>query len=298
MATPNPSRAGLPSRPLASRPKLGRGLLALALLLSAVSAGWWLGQQQLRGRTDPKQALLSREASQLRQRLDRQEASDADKQRLLELLVALDRHEEAIALLEPMADREPDRWALRLMLAELRRDRGDQNGAERELRMILSRKSDQVEALQLMTLLELEQGRGAAAEARVKAALTAARKPPVKPDALGLGLLLAELQQKRELKAAAEATYTQSASDFPQDQRPLLGLALLRHDLGNIKGAQEALAQARLRSPDPSKPDPRLDKLAANWGLAPLRGPSAATLPGQAPPQAPDGAAPTGRPAP
>ena len=44
------------------------------------------------------------------------------QQRLLELLVGLERRNEAISLLEPMADREPDRWALRLMLAELRRD--------------------------------------------------------------------------------------------------------------------------------------------------------------------------------
>jgi hypothetical protein len=119
--------------------------------------------------------------------------------------------------------------------------------------------------------------RSSEAEARVKAAYAMATKPEVRPEALGIGLLLAELQLKRNQSATAAATYLQLANQFPQDQRPLLGLALMRHDQGDAKGAQEALAQARLRSTNPDKPDPRLDKLAASWGLEPLRSPAGAT---------------------
>jgi tetratricopeptide (TPR) repeat protein len=261
-------------------------LIALAVGLVALGGGWWLGQRQsaTQPSADPKRTLLTKEATRLRLRLDADEASAADRQRLLELLVALDRKAEAITLLEPMADREPERWSLRLMLAELRRDQGDRSGAERELRQILNLRPTQVEALQLLSLLSLEQGRGAAAEARVKAAYAKATKPEVRPEALGIGLLLAELQLKRNQASTAAATYLQLAGLFPQDQRPLLGLALLRHDQGDAKGAQEALAQARLRTDDPDKPDPRLDKLAASWGLEPLRSPSASpkTPPAQA----------------
>jgi tetratricopeptide (TPR) repeat protein len=261
-------------------PKRRTGLLwilvAVALTLSALAGGWWVGRRQARlaVREDPKRVLLSKEAARLRLRLDRQEASEADQQRLLELLVALDRKAEAITLLEPMADREPERWSLRLMLAELRRDQNDRSGAERELRQILSRQPTQVEALQLMALLKLEQGRSSEAEAQVKAAFSATTGAEVKPEGLGVGLLLAELQQKRGQPAQAEATYRQLVTAFPLDQRPLLALALLRNGQGNRKGAMDALAQARLRSPDPGKPDPRLDKLAASWGLAALRAPS------------------------
>lgn len=263
-----------------SRPGIWSVTIAIALLLLSLGAGWWLGHR--RGSTagdDPRQAVLARQADQLRLRLDRQEASDSDKQRLLELLVGLDRKEEAILVLEPMADQEPDRWSLRLMLAELRRDRNDRAGAERELRLILNRKPDQVEALQLMTLIKLEQGRGSQAETQVKAAYMAAAKAPVQPEAMALGLLLAELQQRRQQLREAETTYQGLAAEFPNDQRPLLGLALLRHDQGNIKGAQEALANARLRSLEPDKPDPRLDRLAASWGLGPLRAPSSRSSP-------------------
>ena len=56
----------------------------------------------------------------------------------------------------------------------------------------------------------------------------------------------------------------------------LVGLALLRSQQGDRNGALEALNQARQRLRDPSKGDPRLDRLAASLGLAALRGPGAA----------------------
>lgn len=246
-------------------------LLGLAVVLAAGGGGWWLGSRQRSSPPSPM-AKLEREMINLRQRQARGEATAIDQQRLLELLVALDRQQEAIEMLEPMADREPDRWALRLMLAELRRDRGDRSGAERELRMILSRRRDQIEALQLMTLLMLERGRGSQAETNVRQAFEAAARPPVKPQALALGLLLAELQQKRGQSALAVSTYRRLANDFPQDQRPLLGLALLRHQLGDRSGALAALNEGRQRLVAAGAgSDPRLERLAASWGLAPLR---------------------------
>ena len=279
--------------PRRSRPGLWSGL-AGALVLLAAAGGWWLGQQQAgRHGDDPRTRPLIAEASRLRQRFERQEASAGEQQRLLELLIALNRKDQAIALLEPLADREPERWSLRLLLAELRRDQGDRGGAERELRMILSRKPDQVEALQLMTLLKLEQGHGAAAATQVSKAYQSASQGEVKPEAMGLGLLLAELQQRRGQNVQAQATYTRLASQFPQDQRPLLGLALLHHQLGQSQAAQATLAAARQRSGNPSQADPILDKLAASWGLEPLRAPSPGTTPLK-----PQVQAPTGRPDP
>ena len=62
------------------------------------------------------------------------------------------------------------------------------------------------------------------------------------------------------------------AAGFPTDQRPLLARAMLQQEQDDIKGAQESLALARARKPGPS--DPRLDQVAAAWGLAPLRAPS------------------------
>jgi tetratricopeptide (TPR) repeat protein len=265
MSTPTRSSAG----------PIWTAVGAIALCLLALGAGWWLGRHQGGAAPDDgRRAGLVQEADRLRGKVARGEAQDNERQRFLELLVALNRKGEAIAVLEPLADQAPDRWSLRLMLAELRRDQGDRAGAERELRQILNRQSDQVDALQLLSLLRIEQGQGSAAEAQVKGIYGGLIRPEVKPQALGVGLLLAELQQKRGEAPAAETTYQELAAAFPTDQRPLIGLALLRHSRGNGSGALDALQQARRRSPDPEQPDPRLDALAASWGLEKLRAPS------------------------
>lgn len=274
---------------------LGTVLPALAVVALSVGAGWWLGQRQKLQPppVDPRRASLIREADLLQSRDEALQATPQERQRLLELLVGLERQPEAIALLEKLADREPQQWSLRLMLAELRRDQGDRRGAERELRQILHQRPTQMEALQLMSLVLLEQGKGSEAESLIKAAFTASSKPPPKPDALGQGLLLAEVQQRRQLPAAAEATYRQLLMAFPNDQRPPLGLALLREQEGNLKGALEALDQAR----DRGKPDgpyrATLDRLAADWRLKAYRQPPKA---GATPPQGVPTSQPAGGP--
>ena len=277
----------MPTPTRSSATLLWSGAGAVTLCLVALTGGWWFGRQQASGVwVDSRRAALVHESDLLGQKVIRGDANDSDRQRYLELLVGLDRNSEAIAVLEPMADREPDRWALRLMLAELRRDQGDAAGAERELRQILNRSPSQIDALQLLTLIRLERGEAAAAETQVKGVYGGLIRPEAKPEALGVGLLLAELQQKRDQAPAAEGTYQELALAFPEDQRPLIGLALLRHSRGNNVGALEALQQARRRGPDPGKADPRLDALAASWGLEKLRANQGAS-PGPKPPGGP-----------
>ena len=175
-------------------------------------------------------------------------------------------------MLERLADQQPQKWPLRLLLAELRRDQQDRSGAERELRQLLNLRPDQIEGLQLLALLQLETGRSAQAQKQLEAALSRASKPQLKPQALAIGLLLANVLQKSGRPAQADSVLLKLAADFPTDQRPLLARALLQQEGGNPKGAQQSLAQARSRGPGPS--DPRLDQVAAEWGLAPLRGTS------------------------
>jgi hypothetical protein len=291
----------MPTLPL--RPTLLRVLVpALMVVALSVGAGWWLGQRQV-GRpapVDPRRAALSREAAELRERVKTLSDAPRDRQRLLELLVGLERKAEAIPLLEGWADQEPERWSLRLMLAELRRDQGDRRGAERELRQILHQRPAQMEALQLMSLVLLEQGRGAEAEALVKAATDASGKDPARAGAVERGLLLAEIRQRRGSPAAAEATYQALVVAFPSDRRPALALALLRQQRGNVAGALEALDQARERS-GPDAPDrAALDRLAASWRLKALRQSPLpkAGAPSPAAPPAPGAGAGSGPPAP
>lgn len=260
--------------PLAfARPKLWLGLAMAGLGGACLAGGWWLGQLQSGAAgPSPKQQALERQVASLQQRLDGGDASAAEQQRLLELLIALNRKPEAITLLERLADQHPERPGLRLVLAELRRDQNDRPGAEREVRQLLNQDPNNLEALQLQALLQVETGRGLLAISQLQAALDRASKPQLQPQALGIGLLLANVLQRQGQGGQAEAVLLRLGSAFPKDQRPILAKALLLQERGDHQGAQAALAQAR--SLTPGVEDHRLDAIAAAWGLESLREPS------------------------
>lgn len=239
----------------------------VTVAVAALAAGWWLGAWQ-RGTPDGSERTLDAQVDKLLPLVQRGEASAAEQQRLLELLVALNRKAEATRLLEALADRHPERWSLRLLLAQLRREQDDRSGAERELRQLLALQPDRVEALQLLALLQLETGRGAQALSRVKNAYNRSTKPSLEPRALGLGLLLANLQQRQGSAAQAESTLMRLAADFPEDPRPLLARALLQQEQGNLVGAQTSLAQARELTQ--GSMGEQIDRLATAWGLESL----------------------------
>jgi len=254
------------------RPALLMALGATALVAVSLAGGWWLGQRSGASSNDRSRSALERQANLLQDRLAAGSGSDSDRQQLVQVLLALGDQQQATVLLEQMADQQPEQWQLRLLLAELRRNGNDRAGAEREVRQLLNLKPDRIEALQLMALLQLEQGRGQQATAQLKALLEKASKPVVQPRAIPIGLLLGDLLQRQGQKGEAEALYAKLASDLPRDPRPLLALALLQQERGDTKAAQQSLALARSRQPD--KNDPRLDQVATSWGLSSLRGPS------------------------
>jgi len=265
--------------PLAlSRPKLWIGLALASLGGACLAGGWWLGHLQSGGlATDPKQRALERQLEGLQQRSAQGGASAAEEQRLLELLIALNRKSEALSLSERLADQQPERPALRLVLAELRRDQNDRSGAEREVRQLLNQNPNNIEALQLMALLQVESGRGALAVSQLQAAFDQASKPALRPEApkpvaLDIGLLLANVLQREGQGGQAEALLIRLAAAFPKEQTPILARALLLQERRDAKGAQAALAQAKALKP--GQDDPRLDALAAAWGLESLREPS------------------------
>jgi Flp pilus assembly protein TadD len=270
--------------PLAlSRPKLWIGLAVASLGGACLAGGWWLGHLQSGGQaTDPKQRALERQLEGLQQRSAQGGASAAEEQRLLELLIALNRKDEALSLSERLADQQPERPALRLVLAELRRDQNDRSGAEREVRQLLNQNPNNIEALQLMALLQVESGRGALAVSQLQAAFDQASKPAVqsegpqpeapKSEALDIGLLLANVLQRQGQPGQAEALLIRLAAAFPKDQTPILARALLLQERGNTRGAQAAIAQAKALKP--GQENPRLDAIAAAWGLESLKDPS------------------------
>ncbi|MCT0248619.1 lipopolysaccharide assembly protein LapB [Synechococcus sp. CS-205] len=276
-----PSAAAVSSR---SRPWL-LALGAVALTMASLLTGWWLGQRSPEQKpVDRSRLELEQQAIRLQAEVNRGQASEGQQQRLLQLLLALDDKAEATALLERMADQQPQRWSLRLMLAELRRDQKDPTGAEREVRQLLNLRPELLEALQLMALIQLEQGRGAEAEALLTKAYQQASRKKAKEQTLAIGLLLADLHQRRGQLKAAEGLYRQLSATDPEDPRPLLGQALMRQQQGQTRQALELLDRARRLKPN--QPDPRLDEVAAAWGLEPLRRAKGGKPPKEASPRA------------
>ncbi|WP_254933712.1 lipopolysaccharide assembly protein LapB [Cyanobium sp. WAJ14-Wanaka] len=260
---------------------LGAGcLVGLGLV-----GGWWLGQlQSPPGRASQQQAL-GRQVADLQSQLDRGNASAADQQRLLELLIGLNRQAEATLLAERLADQQPERPGLRLVLAELRRSQNDRAGAEREVRQLLNQDPNNIQALQLMALLQVESGRGVLAISQLQAAFDGASKPQLQPQALDLGLLLANVLERQGQGGQAQALLVKLAAAFPKDPRPQLAMALLLHQRGDNSGAQKALELARQRVP--AKNQAAWNGLATAWGLEGLAagGPGAkAPSPGLNPP--------------
>ena len=98
--------------------------------------------------------------------------------------------------------------------------------------------------MQLLSLLQLESGRGLLAISQLQAALDRASKPQLQPQALEIGLLLANVLQRQGQGGQAEALLVRLASAFPKDQRPILAKALLLQERGDHAAAQAALAQA------------------------------------------------------
>lgn len=242
------------------------------LVLASLIGGWWLGRQGPSTSAEHRsRQVLQQEMLRLRQQQADGQASDVGQRRLLQLLLALEQPAEATQLLEAMADQQPDRWSLRLLLAELRRDQNDRAGAEREVRQLLNLKSDRIEALQLMALLQLEQGRGAQAQTHLTSAYVAATKPQLQPQALPIGLILADLMLQRGQLEQADGLYRSLAASFPGDVRPVLARALLKQQQGNSKLALELIAKARAMKPE--QWDARVDQVAASWGLKPLQRP-------------------------
>lgn len=271
----------MPSVP--SRRALWLGSGVATLVAASVSLGWWLGQMHT-GRPDSgagNRPALERDVTRLLERLERGEASSAEQQRLLELLVGLERGTEAIPVLERLADQDPQRWQLRLLLAELRRDQDDRPGAERELRQLLNARPDQIEALQLMALIQMETGRAAEAQRQLEAALKRASEPSLKPEALPIGLLLAQVHQRTGQMPRADAQLLGLTGLFPKDPRPLLARALLQKERGDLAGAQQTLVRARGAQGEGAVQE-QIDRVAAAWGLEILREPGSGQIPGSA----------------
>ena len=247
-----------------------RRILLLGLSLLAAASFGWLASAWVAPQTSARgsRVVVDKDVEDLLDTLRvNGDLPKPERKQLIERLLALGRLQEAQLVVQPLWDEQPRPVSLALLMADLRRLNGDPDGARADLNQLLQLKPDLPKALELMVLLDWQEGR------QVEAAQALQKRFEAKErgQRLEIGLLLADLQRQQGDPGAAATLYRQLAEEVPGDARSLLALALLRQEEGHAEEVQALLHQAKLRRVGPGKTDPLIDGLAASWGLTAAR---------------------------
>ena len=250
-------------------PSPRRILLLLASMVGAALVGWVAAASM----APETRARSTRQAEDLQvellmQQLQNQEVlSEAERGLLLERLVTLERLQEAEVVLQPWLSGRSTPRELTMFKADLQRRNGQPEAARRSLQHLLRLHPNDLQVLQLLVLLDQEQGR----QRQVTAELTARFKGLEPGQRLEIGLLLADLLRQSGSDQTASRLYGQLATENKTDARPLLALALLRQEQGNSEAVQTLLKQARERQDANGRLHPLIDVVAGQLGLSAAR---------------------------
>jgi len=172
-------------------PSPRRILLLLASMVGAALVGWVAAASM----APETRARSTRQAEDLQVELlmqqlqNQEELSEAERGLLLERLVTLERLQEAEVVLQPWLSGRSTPRELTLFKADLQRRNGQPEAARRSLQHLLRLHPNDLQVLQLLVLLDQEQGR----QHQVTAELTARFKGLEPGQRLEIGLLLADL---------------------------------------------------------------------------------------------------------
>ena len=250
-------------------PSPRRILLLLASVVGAAVIGWIAAASmapETRARAS-RQAEDQQVALLMQQLQDQDELSEAERGLLLERLVTQERLQEAEMVLRAWLTGRSTPRELTLFKAELQRRNGQPEAARRSLQHLLRLHPSDLQVLQLMVLLDQEQGRHLQAIAR----LTARFKGLEPGQRLEVGLLLADLLRQGGSDQAAMKLYGQLAAEDINDARALLALALLRQERGDAEAVLTVLQQARDRRDANGRIDPLIDVVAGQLGFSAAR---------------------------
>ena len=169
--------------------------------------------------------------------------------------------------LEQLALSYPREWRWRLLLAQRKLQRGDRDGAGRELITLQALWPNRPELQNFQLLFEVGTKRQAIALEQTSNRF----KQTPKGQRLSLGLRFADLQRLSGQDNAAIATYRLIAAESPENMQPLLALALLYRDKGQNQLSQKVLLSVRNRLSVNKQNKQVLDQLAVRWQLDSFR---------------------------
>ena len=250
-------------------PSPRRILLLLASIVGAAMVGW-IGAASMAPETRARghrQAEDQQVELLIKQLQDQQDLSQAERVLLLDRLVALERLQEAEVVLQPWLSGRSTPREISLFKAELQRRNGQPEAARRDLQLLLRLHPNDLQALQLLVLLDQEQGR----HRQATADLTTRFKGLEPGQRLEIGLLLADLLRQGGSDQVAIKLYGQLAKENMNDARPLLALALLQQEKGDAEAVHTLLKQARERRDTNGVIHPLIDLVAGKFGLSAAR---------------------------
>ena len=246
-----------------------RILLLLGSMVGAALIGWVAAASMApETRARASRLVEDQQLETLMQHLqDQDQLSEGDRVLLLERLVAQERLLEAELVLQPWLSERSTPRALSLFKAELQRRNGQPEAARRSLQQLIRLHPNDPQVLQLLVLLDQQQGR----QSEATAALSARFKGLEPGQRLEIGLLLADLLRQSGTPQTASNLYRQLADEEPTNAKPLLAHALLQQEQGHEKESQALLMQARQRLDVNGRIDPLIDVLAGQFGLSTAR---------------------------
>ena len=161
---------------------------------------------------------------------------------LLEIKLKLGDIQGAILPLEQLAELNPEQTEYGVLLAQLKEQAGDREGAAQAYRSILTSKPGDMNALQGLVSLLARQDRPEAAIGLLQDTLkTAPQVNEIQPgtiDVTSVQLLLAQIYANEKRYNEAIAIYDESIKANEQDWRPVLAKALILKEQGKIAEAQ------------------------------------------------------------
>ena len=238
-------------------PSPRRILLLLASIVGAAMVGWIAAasmapETRARGHRQAEDQQVELLIKQLQ---DQQDLSQAER------LLLLERLQEAEVVLQPWLSGRSTPREISLFKAELQRRNGQPEAARRDLQLLLRLHPNDLQALQLLVLLDQEQGR----HRQATADLTTRFKGLEPGQRLEIGLLLADLLRQGGSDQVAIKLYGQLAKENMNDARPLLALALLRQERGDAEAVHTLLKQAGERRDANGVIHPLIDLVAGKF---------------------------------
>ena len=242
-----------------------RILLLLMSMVGAALVGWITAasmapETRARGSRPAEDQQVETLMDQLQ---GQDELSEAERVMLLERLVAQERLQEAEVVLQPWLSGRSTPRELSLFKAELQRRNGQPESARSSLQHLMRLHPNDPQGLQLLVLLDQQQGR----QSQAVKDLTSRFKALEPGQRLEIGLLLADLLRQGGSNQAAVNMYRLLAEEEPTNARPLLALARLQQEQGHTQAVQATLKQARQRPDSNGRINPLIDVLAGQLGL-------------------------------